>query len=139
TATATATAQPSATPTPTPTPTATPCTGLCQISSSIPFNFNNTVISGGNYLWFTAVLKPSGLGSNPVTFCLTNQTIKCANFTVPVPDATVTFATTTFSDGKWVTVAPSSGLPGNTFFSGLGYQVPATLPAGIKNVTWSGT
>ena len=143
TPTATATAQPS--PTPTPTPTATPCTGLCQISSSIPFNFNNTVISGGNYLWFTAVLKPSGLGSNPVTFCLTNQTIKCANFTVPVPDATVTFdptvtfATTTFSDGKWVTVAPSSGLPGNTFFSGLGYQVPATLPAGIKNVTWSGT
>ena len=130
---------------PTPTPTATPCTGLCQISSSIPFNFNNTAISAGNYLWFTAVLKPSGLGSNPVTICLTNQTIKFPNFTVSVPDATVTFdptvsfATTTFSGGKWVTVAPSSGVPGNTFFSGLSYHVPATLPAGIKNVTWSAT
>ncbi len=29
--------------------------------------------------------------------------------------------------------------PGNTFFSDLGYQVPANLPEGIKNVSWSGT
>ena len=62
-----------------------------------------------------------------------------------MPDATVTFdptatsATTTFSGGMWVTRAPSSGLAGNTFLSGLSYQVPANLPGGITNVTWSGT
>lgn len=39
----------------------------------------------------------------------------------------------------WVTTAPSSGLPGNTFFSGLSYLVPVNLPGGINPVTWSGT
>ena len=38
-----------------------------------------------------------------------------------------------------MTPVPSSGLPGNTFFSGLGYLVPANLPKGINPVTWSGT
>lgn len=62
-----------------------------------------------------------------------------------MPDASVTFdptattATTTFSGGMWVTLAPSSGLAGNTFLSGLSCQVPANLPGGIRNVTWSGT
>jgi hypothetical protein len=80
-----------------------------------------------------------------VTICFINQTIKCPNFTLSVPDATVTFdptvtfATTTFSGGQWVTLAPSSGLPGNTLLSGFAYQVPANVPPGIKNVTWSGT
>ncbi|MGA7274909.1 MAG: hypothetical protein WBX14_08715 [Candidatus Udaeobacter sp.] len=62
-----------------------------------------------------------------------------------MPDATVTFdptvvfATTTFSGGVWVTTVPSSGLPGNAFFSGVGYLVPVNLPGGINPVTWSGT
>jgi hypothetical protein len=91
------------------------------------------------------VLKPSGLGSTPVTIRFTGQTITSAYFTLPVPDATVIFdpaattATTTFSGGMWVTTVPSSGLAGNTFFSGLSYLVPANLPGGIHNVTWSGT
>jgi len=38
----------------------------------------------------------------------------------------------------WVTTVPS-GIKGNTFLSGLSYLVPANLPGGIKNVTWSGT
>jgi hypothetical protein len=116
----------------------------CQISTSVTSNFNGTPIKSGNYIWFNGVLKPSGLGSTPVTIRLTQQTITSANFTFSVPDATVTFdptatsATTTFSNGKWVTRAPSSGLAGNTFFAALGYQVPS-LPGGIKNVTWSAT
>jgi hypothetical protein len=94
------------------------------------------------------VLKPSGLGSTPVTIYFTGQTITIPTtpaITFPVPDASVTFdpsvtfATTTFSGGMWVTTVPSSGLAGNTFFSALGYLVPANLPGGIKNVTWSGT
>jgi hypothetical protein len=36
-------------------------------------------------------------------------------------------------------MVPSPPLRGDTFFSGLGYLVPADLPGGIHNVTWSGT
>jgi len=40
----------------------------------------------------------------------------------------------------WVTHAPSSGLvAGNTFLSGLSYQVPGNLHGGIRNVTWRGS
>jgi hypothetical protein len=80
-----------------------------------------------------------------VTFHFVQQQIKSASFTLSVPDATVIFdpaatsATTTFTGGMWVTRVPSSGLAGNTFLSGLTYPVPANLPQGLKNVTWSGT
>jgi hypothetical protein len=117
----------------------------CQFATSVTSNFNGTPIHGGNYIWFNGVLKPSGLGSNPVTIRFTHQTITSANFTLSVPDASVTFdpaatsATTTFSGGMWVTRVPSSGLAGNTFLSALGYLVPTNLPGGIRNVTWSGT
>ena len=108
-------------------------------------NFNGTPISQGNYVWFNSVLKPSGLGSHAVTFRFTQQTITSSNLSFSVPDAMVTFdpaatsATTTFTGGMWVTRVPSSGLAGNTFLSALSYLVPANLPGGIKNVTWSGT
>jgi len=91
------------------------------------------------------VLKPSGLGATPVTIRFTQQTISSANFTLSVPDASVTFdpaaasATTSFVGGIWVTRVPSSGLAGNTFLSALRYLVPANLPGGINPVTWSGT
>jgi hypothetical protein len=92
------------------------------------------------------VLKPSGLGSTPVTIHFTGQTIASANFTLAVPDATVIFdpnatmATTTFDAAdRPTTVVPSSGLAGNTFFSAGSYPVPTNLPGGIHNVTWSGT
>ena len=113
----------------------------CAITS----NFNGTPIHAGNYIWFTSVLKPSGLGSNPVTIHFTNQTITSAFFTLNVPDAdvtfdpTVTFATTTFVGGMWVTTVPSPPLAGNTFFSALSFLVPANLPGSIRPVTWSGT
>src|SRR4030095_6941960 len=99
-----------------------------------------------NYIWFTSVLKPDHLGSNPVTITFTGQTITSANFALPVPDATVTFdpnanfATTMFVGGMHMTTVPSDPpLKGNTFFSALSYQVPANLPGGINPVTWSGT
>jgi hypothetical protein len=118
---------------------------VCQFATSITSNFNGTAINAGKYIWFNSVLKPSGLGSTPVTVRFTGQTITSANFTLSVPDASVTFdpaattATTAFSGGMWVTRVPSSGLAGNTFLSGLSYLVPTNLPGGIKNVTWSGT
>jgi hypothetical protein len=117
----------------------------CHSATSISSNFNGTAISTGNYIWFNGVLKASGLGSTPVTIRFTGQTITSANFTLSVPDATVTFdpaatsATTTFDGSKWVTRVPSTGLAGNTFLSGVGYPVPINLPGGIRNVSWSGT
>jgi hypothetical protein len=117
----------------------------CQFTSSIASNFNGTAIRSGSTIWFNSVLSPSGVGAAPVTFSFTNQTISSSSFTVAVPDAQVTFdpaatsATTTFTGGMWVTRVPSKGLAGNTFFSGVSYQVPANIPGGVKNVTWSGT
>jgi hypothetical protein len=116
---------------------------------NISNNFNAFPINSGNYLWFTSVLKPDGLGSTPVTIHFTQQTITIPTtpaITLSVPDASVTFdpgvnfATTKFVGGMQVTTVPSNPtLSGNTFFSALSYQLPANLPGGIKNVTWSGT
>ena len=120
-------------------------TAECQFTTSSKTNFNAFPISAGNYIWFTSVLDPSHLGSNPVTIHFTNQTITSAYFALSVPDATVIFdpnattATTTFGSGGVSMTTVPAGLGGNTFFSALGYQVPANLPGGIKNVTWSGT
>ncbi len=118
----------------------------CQSTSTIASNFNGTQINSGSTIWFNSVLKPSGLGSQPVTFRFTNQTISSTSFaTVAVPDAEVTFdpaattATTTFTGGMWVTRVPSSGLAGNTFFSAASLPVTANIPGGAKNVTWTGT
>src|SRR5207249_6088335 len=134
------------TPTVTPTPTPTPPGVGCQETTSISNGFNNFTINGGNYLWFTSVLKAKNLPSNaPVTVTFTNQTITSPNFgPLSVPDASVTFdpsavtATTTFAGGMWMTTVPSD-IKGNTFFSGLSFPVPANLPGSIRPVTWSGT
>jgi len=119
----------------------------CQFSTSTSNSFNGFPINAGNYIWFTSVLKVNGLGSTAVTITFTNQTITSPNFgPLPVPDATVifdpavNFATTTFgAGGVSTTMVPSNPtLAGNTFFSGLSYQVPANLPGSIRPVTWSG-
>jgi len=120
----------------------------CQFTSSIASNFNAFAINAGNYIWFTSVLKAQNLPSTAVTITFTNQTITSPNFgPLSVPDATVrfdpavNFATTTFGPGgvSTTTVPSNPTLKGNTFFSGLSFPVPANLPGGIKNVTWSGT
>jgi hypothetical protein len=118
----------------------------CQLATSIRSNFNGTAINAGNYIWFTSVLKPSGLPTNqPVTIHFTNQSITSSAFTLPVPNATVVFdpaatmASTTFAGGMPVTTVPSFGLKGNTFFSALSYLVPANIPGRLNPVTWSGT
>jgi hypothetical protein len=122
-----------------------PPTSGCQLPTSIRADFNGTPIASNRYIWFNSVFKPSGLGSTPVTFHFTQQTISSSAFTLSVPDAIVTFdpaatsASTTFTGGMWITRVPASGLAGNTFLSGLGYLVPGNIPGGLKNVTWSAT
>ena len=118
-------------------------------TSSISGNFNGTAISGGKNIWFTSVLKPSGLGSTAVTIYVRKSTITfTANgtiYTIPVPDANIVFnpnattATTTFNTttNQWDTTTPSTGVSGNTFLDAVEYVVPAGgLPGGIHNVTW---
>ena len=117
----------------------------CATNVSISSDFNGTPIAAGNRIWFNSVLKPSGLGSKPVTIRFLNQSITSAKFNISLPDAEIIFdpaaatATTIFDGTKWVTRVPSSGLSGNTFLSGFGYQVPGNLPGGINPVTWKGT
>jgi hypothetical protein len=119
--------------------------------SSIQSNFNGTPIGGGNFIWFTSVLKVNGLPtSGPTTVSFSGQTIQFSangtSYISSVPDATVTFdpsatsATTTFTNsGVWQT-SVSSKASGNAFLSGLPVQVPSGgLPGGINPVTWSGT
>jgi hypothetical protein len=53
-------------------------------------------------------------------------------------DPAATQATTSFTNGMWVTRIPSK-ITSNAFASGVGYPVTAGLPGGIKAVTWNGT
>ena len=134
-------------------------------------NFTAKPIAGGKTLWFASELTwakgPHDLFSvfmdmsnHPVRIFVTNGVIKftanATNYSVPVPDALITFsplvtsATTTFDtvNNRWVTTVPSvhptSKLRqfeievGRIFASGVAFTVPAAgLPGGIKNVTWS--
>jgi hypothetical protein len=125
-------------------------TGTTQ-TSSIQANFNGTPISAGSDIWFSSVLKMSGLGSSPVTIGFQNATISFTangtNYTLAVPNAFITFdphatsATTSFdpSTTTWFTTLPSTGLSGNQFLDGLVFPVLSNLPGGIHNVTWQGT
>jgi hypothetical protein len=121
----------------------------CTVSSTLVSNFNGTAIQAGNTLWFNSVLKVHGLGSQPVTISFTNQAITFTSngttYSLPVPDATVTFdpaataAATTFNapNNSWMTITPP-GTAGNTFLAAFAYPVPVALPGGVTPVQWSG-
>jgi len=118
----------------------------CSFSTSIAVNFNNTSIPGGRYIWFNSLFKPGSLGNAPVNFYITEAkityTLNNQVVTLRVPDAhikfasTITSASTSFIDGEWQTQVPIA-YNGNVFMTGLSYKVPASLPGGIRNVTWS--
>jgi hypothetical protein len=119
--------------------------GMCAISS----NFNGTAIPGGDWIWFTSVLKVHGLGSQPVTIGFMGSIEFSVNGMldiVPVPSVLITFApmvtpaTTVFVNGQWMTSVPLSGLAGNVFLDGFALQAPkpAGFPGGIQPVTWQG-
>jgi hypothetical protein len=116
-------------------------------ATSLTASFNGTAIQAGNYVWFSSVIKPSGLSpTETTTIWFVNQTITIGAVVVPVPSATITFhpgtgtSSTVFTDGGWwqTDTYLGSGLSGNQFLSGLGYYLPGGLAGGTKNVTWSG-
>jgi hypothetical protein len=120
-------------------------------TSSIQANFNGTPIRAGSDIWFSSVLKVTGLGSSPVTIGFQNATISFTangtNYTVAVPNAFITFdpnaasATTSFdaTTNTWFTTLPSTGLSGSQFLDGVLFPVMSGLPGGIQDVTWQGT
>jgi len=118
-------------------------------TSSISANFNGTAIAAGDSIWFSSVLKPSGLGSNPVTIFVRQSTITFTasgtNYSVAVPDSNITFspgaasATISFDATKklWQITVPSSGLAGNTLLDAAQFVVPTGgMPGGIQNAKW---
>jgi hypothetical protein len=117
--------------------------------SSITSNFNGTAIPSGDTIWFTSVLKASGLGPGPVTVHVTDQVIAFqaggTNYSLNVPDTTITFSPTTstgatsFDAGQnaWISNLPST-FSGNAFLGGYAFQVATALPGGINPVTWQG-
>jgi hypothetical protein len=119
-------------------------------SSSITSNFNGTPIRGGDFIWFTSILKVQGLGTTGATIGFTGSisfVVDGTMYMVPVPSAIVNFvpgltvATTVFCNGQWITNVPLSGLAGNVFLDGVALQapMPSGFPGGIQDVTWQGT
>jgi hypothetical protein len=109
-------------------------------------------IPAGSFIWFTSIIRihtskvqaPAG-----TTLSITNQTITSSDFTIPVPDGTLTFSgscdnktggsgATSFVGAGWQTNAPVN-FNNDMFISGVLYQVPTTIPGGLQNVSWCGT
>jgi len=124
---------------------------LCLIPSDSASNFNGTDIPGGDYIWFNANFKASGIPSTGATIFFQNSTIQfTANnnqYKLLVPNAQITFSpnascsSTTFdtSTNTWMTVVPVKG-DDEVFLAGLAYPVPSEgLPGGINPVDWQGS
>lgn len=111
--------------------------------SCIEADFDDVRIAASNYIWFTSSIQTPSARSGSFTVHMFDQTIQLSidnsNIVLNVPEAYVTFsngvqtATTTFSNGVWVTVSPT-GLSGNTFASGLQWQIPFDLDSRVGNV-----
>lgn len=133
-------------------------------------NFTAKPIAAGKTLWFASELTLArgprdgnnvykDMKDHPVRVLVTNGVITFTangtNYSVPVPDAMITFsplvtkATTTFdaASNRWLTTVPAVHpitrrhqfeIDGRIFASGVPMPVPVGgLPGGIQNVTWS--
>jgi len=122
--------------------------------TAIHYDRSLPIIAGGNYIWFnSAAMNVQGLPANAnakvfvtnasITFTANNTT-----YTVPVPNAVITFsptattASTTWDSTnlRWQVLVPRSMVANSavhTFLDGIGFQVPAAFPGGIQNATWS--
>jgi uncharacterized repeat protein (TIGR01451 family) len=120
-----------------------PCTPQ-PVSGSIKSDFNGTSINSGSTIWFNSNLKVSGLSTtSPTVITFTNGKILFNGTSFDVPDGTITFdpsancGKTEYKADGWQTKMPVGGSD-EVFISGLALPVAASLPGGIKGVTWSG-
>lgn len=115
--------------------------------TAITANFNGTPIASGSTIWFSAVMKLSGIGTSPATISMTNSTVTfSANgtlYTVAVPNTSVTVnpgsgtATLSFAGGRWAETVPYP-FSGNVLLDAAQFVAPVDLQGGIQNVTWNG-
>jgi hypothetical protein len=123
---------------PPPPPQCPPCP-----TSSIQSNFNGTAIPAGDSIWFNAHISVSGIPSSGATIFFTCATVTSSAFTASLPNGEIVFspsapcATTTFTNGMWVTTVPISGSD-EIFLTGLAFPLPSGLPGGLNPVTLSG-
>ena len=126
-------------------------------TSKVSKSFTTTAIAPGNTIWFSSAFSMSGLsstGTTDVHLRLVNSSITLKTktgviYTIPVPNALITFSssitdgssTTTFdaSNNMWVTTVGKT-TAGQYFLS----AVPWKVPAGVTNLagatmTWTGT
>lgn len=111
--------------------------------SCIEADFDDVCITASNYLWFTSSIQTPSSRNSSFTVHIFDQTIQLSvdntNIILNVPEAYVIFsngvatATTTFSNGVWITIT-KPGLSGNTFASGLQWQIPFDLNSRVGNI-----
>jgi len=116
----------------------------CAFSSAA--NFNGTAIPAGETLWFSNVVKISGVKDAPVTIGMTQTTVSFTAsgtpYAVSLPDSQVTFdpnatsATISYGAGGWTETVPAK-VSGNVLVGSGQYPVTSDLPGGIKDVTMS--
>lgn len=114
------------------------------ISSTISDNFNGDHISGGDYLWFVAVVELTGAipAGSPIDIYMTGSTITSSAFTISVPNSETTFssavssASTSYSASGWDTITPR-GTTGETLLDAVEYKVPSNGLSGKLPVTWT--
>jgi hypothetical protein len=109
-------------------------------------------IGGGNVWFSSSGFNVQGLpNSGSVKLYVTNASVSFTSggtaYNVPVPNAVITFSSTTTSasttwdatNNRWSTLVPMSSVSGNatihTFFDGVAFPVPG-FPGGIQNVNW---
>jgi hypothetical protein len=123
-------------------------------NTAVHYDATQTAIQAGQFIWFNSSgLNVQGLpNSGSVKLYVTNGMITfSANgslYKLAVPNAVITFSSTVSSasttwdaaNNRWSTLIPLSKVKANatihSFFDGLAYQAPTTLPGGIQNVTW---
>ncbi|MDX1953414.1 MAG: HYR domain-containing protein [Verrucomicrobiota bacterium] len=101
--------------------------------SSISASFSCHEISSNHTIWFNSSIRTPSSPHGNFSVRFYDQTIEIqvgdSNITTSVPDAIVHFvnnlpvATTTFSNGEWVTTARPKASE-NTFLSGVAFDVP---------------
>src|SRR5688572_23909170 len=118
-----------------------------QISSG----FTTTSIRGGSYVWFSSIIRVSGVGlleSATLNFDEASILVNIGGheYTSPIPSATINFspggvlATTQYdtANGKWVTRLPSRLNGTDVFLSGMAVRVPYDIPGAATTVTLMG-
>jgi hypothetical protein len=121
-------------------------TALCP-PTTISADFNQVAIPDHRSIWFNSSFTVLGGAASPMTIATHGGQVTFSDgvtdYTVPIPDATITFspsaasATTEYIGHHWSTVVPA-GFSDNVFLSGASFPVPAGgLPASISPVTWT--